>query len=151
MAGNNRKNRRLKDLEYNVYNSNPDGNNTETNNNSGCITLLAGLAITVIVCFVIMCAMQVGRNGPSLTCATAGCNNRVKTGSTYCWLHSPKSTKTRRQNTNSGGSIFDSEPEKTPVPENPKRRKIFSGVEGSTNNSDGKGSSDGGQNGTIGQ
>lgn len=159
MANNNRKSRKLKDLEYNVYNANSEGDNMNFNNNSGCMTLLAGLIITVIVCFVIVGAMQVGKNGPALTCATPGCSSRVKTGSRYCWLHSAKSTKTRKPSS-SGGSVFDKGSVQTPSPDNYKKRKIFSGVgeSGSTgdtsdsmNKSNGKGSYNGGQNGTLGQ
>lgn len=160
MASNDRKSRRLRDLEYNVYNANSESDNMQFNNNSGCMTLLAGIVITFIVCFIIIGAMQVGRNGPSLTCATPGCSNRVKTGSRYCWLHSEKSTKTRKSNGGSGGSVFDNGTVQTPSPENYKKRKIFSGVgensstdntSDSMNKSNGKGSYNGGQNGTLGQ
>lgn len=155
MANNDRRSRKLKDLEYNVYNANSAGDDMQFNNHGGCMTLLAGIAITIIVCFVIIGAMQVGSNGPSLTCATAGCSNRVKTGSRYCWLHSAKSTKTRKPSSGSGGSIFDKGSVQTPSPENYKKRKIFSGVgessstgdtSDSMNKSNGKGSYNGGQN-----
>ncbi len=160
MADNNRKSKRLKDLEYNVYKANSEDTNINFNNNSGCMTLLAGLVITILVCVVIMGAMQIGRNGPALTCAAQGCSNRVKTGSKYCWLHSANSTKTRRPSSSSGGSVFDKGTVETPSPENYKKRKIYSGVgednqtdskSDSMNKSNGKGSYNGGQNGAIGQ
>lgn len=135
MAGS-RKDKRLKDLEYNVYNGSSDSDNGGQFNNSGCLTLIAGIVITFIVCFVIAGAFQMSKNGPSLTCAYTGCSNKIKAGSTYCWLHSSKNTKVRKPSTQTGGSSSsDKNASATERPDYSQKRKIYSGVGDKSNDS----------------
>ncbi len=83
--------RKLEDLEYNVFRKHTEsgsaGNDGEFHD-AGCLTILAGIIVTVIVLVAIVGFMQIGRNGPSAHCAAPGCSNRPKPGGNYCWLHS---------------------------------------------------------------
>lgn len=145
-------NKRLKDLEYNVFKKDLDSNNTPDNiigtKDSGCLTSLGAIIVLIVVIVCIIGFMQVGKNGPALTCAAPGCSNRLKPGSNYCWLHSTQSN-TRRSTSGSsssgsssssssgngsviGGSSSSSEPK--------KRNKIWNG-EGNNKSSSSSGSS----------
>ena len=99
--------KRLKDLEYNVFKKDMDSNNTPDNfigtNDKGCLTLLGTIIVFIVVVVFIIGFTQVGKNGPALTCAAPGCSNRLKPGSNYCWLHSSQA-KTKRSSSSSSGS-----------------------------------------------
>lgn len=104
-------NKRLKDLEYNVFKKDLDSNNTPDNiigtKDSGCLTSLGAIIVLIVVIVCIIGFMQVGKNGPTLTCAAPGCSNRLKPGSNYCWLHSTQSN-TRRSTSGSSSSSSSS-------------------------------------------
>lgn len=104
-------NKRLKDLEYNVFKKDMDSNNTPDNiigtKDSGCLTTLGAIIVFIVVIVCIVGFMQVGKNGPSLTCAAPGCSNRLKPGSNYCWLHSNQSN-TKRSTSGSSSSSSSS-------------------------------------------
>ncbi len=95
--------KKISDLEYNVFGHNNENEQDTFVNpkNSGCMTMLAGLIVTILVVVTLVGLAQVGRNGPSPTCAEPGCSNKLKPGSNYCWLHSGSST---RQSKGSGSS-----------------------------------------------
>ena len=82
--------KKLEDIEYNVFNrqSSSGGDNDGGVHDSGCLTILAGIIVTVIVLVAVVGFMQIGRNGPSAHCAAPGCSNKPKPGGSYCWLHS---------------------------------------------------------------
>lgn len=87
--------KKLSDLEYNVFKSgiDDDRDNSVNKMNMGCMTLVCGIIVTILIVVVIAGFMQIGRNGPAPHCAEPGCSRSVKPGSNYCWLHSASSTK----------------------------------------------------------
>lgn len=113
-----RQHKKLKDLEYNVFKNGSDRGeeNHLMNKNTGCMTLVIGIILTIIIIVVITGMGQLGKNGPKATCAEIGCSNRPRAGSNYCWLHSStgKSNKKRSSGTDtnkrgsdkSGGSVI---------------------------------------------
>lgn len=127
--------KRLKDLEYNVFRKDMDNKSSDNiigTNDKGCLTLLGTILVFIVVVVCIIGFTQVGKNGPALTCAAPGCSNRLKPGSNYCWLHSSSSTGSRKSGGGSassssssgsgsviGGSSSASEPK--------KRNKIWNG------------------------
>lgn len=151
MAGK-RGGRKLSDLEYNVFNSTMRENEDmeAMRNNKGCMTVFVGIMITLVVCFVIMAAVQMGHNAPAITCAEPGCSNRPRSGSNYCWLHGSSQTSTRRKggssagsgsgSSSSGGGSIVNRGSSSDNDKQPSKSKIFSGIE----NKDSTGSSSSG-------
>lgn len=95
--------KKIEDLEYNVFRHKMSDSGTGTDiskmYNSGCLTILAGIVVTMIIIVVLIGLMQIGRNPPSASCAAKGCSNKPKPGSSYCWVHSPS------HNSQSGSSM----------------------------------------------
>lgn len=139
--------KRLKDLEYNVFKKDmsniPSGGLTETND-KGCLGLMATVVVFIIVVVCVIGFTQVGRNGPGLTCAAPGCRNHLKPSSNYCWLHS-SNTNTRRStykdssSGKSGGSGSVIGGSSSEVKE--KRKKIWEGEGNAKGNKSGSSSS----------
>lgn len=98
--------KKISDLEYNVFGHNNDNEQEGLINpkDTGCMTMLAGIIVTILVVVMLVGLAQVGRNGPSPTCAEPGCSNKLKPGGNYCWLHSGSSTGGSRGGTSSSGS-----------------------------------------------
>lgn len=82
--------KKLEDLEYNVFkkDSGEDTDNNFWGSGSGCVPVLGGVILTIILIVVMVSFMQVGKVGPSSYCAVSGCSNKPRPGSRYCWLHS---------------------------------------------------------------
>ena len=83
--------KKLEDLEYNVFRRHSDSGGAGDDGEfggTGCLTILAGIIVTVIVLVAVVGFLQIGRNSPSAHCAVLGCSNKPKPGSSYCWLHS---------------------------------------------------------------
>lgn len=113
--------KKISDLEYNVFNGGRNTSDTDdfiNEQNRGCVTVLGGIIVTVLILVIVLGFMQIGRNGPAPNCAAPGCSNRLKAGSNYCWLHSKSVTKHRRNEKNNsssdssnsgtdGGSVID--------------------------------------------
>lgn len=81
--------KKIEDLEYNVYKKHLSGTEYATESfDSGCFSVFAAVIVLIVIIAGIIAFMQINKNGPSPSCATLGCTNKVRPGSNYCWLHS---------------------------------------------------------------
>ena len=107
--------KKLKELEYNVYKKNDkdSSDNQFWGGNSGCVSVLGGVIITIVLIVILMSFMQIGKVGPSAYCAVSGCSNKPRPGSRYCWLHSASNTSDKIvSNPTESKSARDKEKEK---------------------------------------
>lgn len=108
--------KRIKEIEYNVFRSELDDNsgNPISNANAGCVTLIGGIIVTILIFIMVARVLQVGKGSPAHTCAALGCSKAVKSGSNYCWLHSATYSKRRNNkkdidsyDNRDGGSVIN--------------------------------------------
>ncbi len=157
--------KRIKEIEYNVFESELDSNldsnldNSIDKTNAGCVTLIGGIIVTILIFVMVMGVFQIGKGSPAHTCAALGCSKVVKSGSNYCWLHSATYSKRRNNkkdidshDSKDGGSVINGEgyDKNTEAKSAGSYGSIYDGMEDSENGSGSTyGSGSGGASGSI--
>ena len=120
--------KKLEDIEYNVFrkHSQHGGDDGDGIHDAGCLTILAGIIVTVIVLVAVVGFLQIGRNSPTAHCAAPGCSNKPKPGGSYCWLHSSS------YNAHGGGKDIEQTPSSSDDSKSDEKsnKKIWEGSTG---------------------